>query len=244
MCLHVLYVIDHDSVFEIVKTSQLHHKCNILFFISAAQFYIAANSKHLKHIFWILDVYCGSAMLTAKLETSFTPYWGQNASPQCSPLFCCLRRMQIIQWDFWPHSYNDPKHIMLVLNQLSFYPEVLTVTDFKIVSCVLTIARMVGRHEAGPSVSPGAKKNVPTSHQFVNSLSVSILSLWTKLKKCANNNNQKDALCVESNSSEYLDSCSCETSEWAQGYIVLPLKDSLSISGQVICVMCVECYSP
>lgn len=158
MCLHVLYVIDHDSVFEIVKTSQLHHKCNILFFISAAQFYIAANSKHLKHIFWILDVYCGSAMLTAKLETSFTPYWGQNASPQCSPLFCCLRHMQIIQWDFWPHSYNDPKHIMLVLNQLSFYPEVLTVTDLKIVSCVLTIARMIGRHEAGPSVSPGALK--------------------------------------------------------------------------------------
>lgn len=93
MCLHVLYVIDHDSVFEIVKTSQLHHKCNILFFISAAQFYIAANSKHLKHIFWFLDVYCGSAMLTAKLETSFTPYWGQNASPQCSPFFCCLHRM-------------------------------------------------------------------------------------------------------------------------------------------------------
>lgn len=46
MCLHD--VIDHDSVFQIVKTSKLHHKCNILFFISAARFYSAANSKHLK----------------------------------------------------------------------------------------------------------------------------------------------------------------------------------------------------
>lgn len=174
-------------------------------------------------------------MLTAKLETSFTPYWGQNASPQCSPLFCCLRRMQIIQWDFWPHSYNDPKHIMLVLNQLSFYPEVLTVTDLK--NSILRSHYSENGWEAcgRPKRQPRSIKR--TSHQFVNSLSVSILS-------CANNNNQKDALCVESNSSEYLHSCSCETSERAQGYIVLPLKDSLSISGLVICVMCVECYSP
>lgn len=50
------YMIVHDSLFDIVKASQLQQKCNISFFISVSQFCRTSDSKYPTCMCWLLDV--------------------------------------------------------------------------------------------------------------------------------------------------------------------------------------------